>query len=329
MASSIDITKFYGIQRLTRANYRSWSCYMSAILEEENLLDVALGTATVPNKTTDKDAFAAHSKLLRKCRNKIILSLSEDLLDLVQDYEDPKDVWAKLKTTFQPQTRLSRLQAYRAFLMARLFPGEEMQVFVDRVRQLLHDAVKAGCECPSEETHCYVLLMGLPEEYSHIVTMTETLSDADYNARKIESLIVGEFRRREANTDASIATKQAADLLLSKRSPDKRTSKQRSPRRRRREDKRCYICNSSEHFARNCPKRNHSTSSSKEKTKSTSHTQKTTMVLTSELRGALLNGGWIVDSGASAHMTPDRTTFSTYRCKVHTPASPMTTSALF
>ena len=62
--------------------------------------------------------------------------------------------------------------------MARLLPVEEMQV----LRQLLHDAMKAGCERPSEETHCYVLLMGLPEEYSHIVTMTETLSDEDYNA---------------------------------------------------------------------------------------------------------------------------------------------------
>ena len=240
MACNVDITKYYGIQRLTRENYRSWSCYMSAILEEENLLDYALGTVDTP-ANDDATACAAYAKSKRKCKNKIILSLGEEFLDLVQEFDDPKEIWAKLKATFQPQTRLSRLQAYQTFLTAKLLPGEEMQVFVDRVRQLLHDAVKAGCERPTEETHCYVLLMGLPEEYSHIITMTETFSDDDYNARRIESIIVGEFRRRHANTDTPTATQQpTTDLLFS--SDAHRCSVEVNNNRQERKNNKTLLC---------------------------------------------------------------------------------------
>jgi len=127
--------------------------------------------------------------------------------------------------------------------------------------------------------------MGLPEEYSHIVTMTETLSDADYNPRKIESLIVGEFSQRQANAEAlhSLPTTDLkTDLLLSRRSPVKRRDTQRSPWKHRKEERRCYVCNKPGQIPKNCKKRKKSPiSPTREKSKSSQH--RTTMLLTNEV----------------------------------------------
>ena len=61
---------------------------MEAILEEEGIFGHADGSVTAPNEA-DANAVAAHNKNRRKCRNKLILSISEDLLDLVEDC----DIW--------------------------------------------------------------------------------------------------------------------------------------------------------------------------------------------------------------------------------------------
>ena len=98
---------------------------MRAILEEEGLFEHALGTAVTP---TAEPALTTHNTSKRKCKNKLILSIDEQLLDLILDYDDPKDIWSKLQSLFQPKTRLSRLQAYRAFLMARLEQGKDVGI---------------------------------------------------------------------------------------------------------------------------------------------------------------------------------------------------------
>ena len=152
----------HGIKRLDRENYRSWVRYMEAILEEEGLLIHATGSAAAPDPQ-DNAATANFLRLRRKCRNKLILSINEELLDVVGECDTPHEIWSKLEGMFQPKTRLRRLQAYKDFINAKLLPGEDMQIFVDRVRRLLQDAVRAGCERPSDETLCYMLLVDLPE----------------------------------------------------------------------------------------------------------------------------------------------------------------------
>ena len=103
---------------------------------------------------------------------------------------------------FQPQTRLQRLQAYKEFLTAKLLLGEDVQLFVNCIRRLCQDAIIAGCERPSEEQLCYVLLMGLPEDCCLVVTLMETLKQEEYTSERIKSLITGEYRRRmSAKTD--------------------------------------------------------------------------------------------------------------------------------
>ena len=291
---------------------------MEAILDEEGLLGYAEGTIATPAQT-DATAVAAYTKAKRKCRNKLILAIGDELLDVVGDYDDPKRIWDKLRTMFQPKTKLRRLQAYRDFLMAKLKPEEDMQIFIDRVRQLRRDAIKAGCEQPSDEQMCYVLLMGLPDEYDHVITLTEAMSEEAYTSEKIESLLVGEFRRRQSNRVDAVSDVITERVLLAKRSPEKRSFKPKK------ETRKCFVCQQVGHLARACKfrpavaddeqggaKPKSPSRKSKPKVKTKLQAVSTTMIFANSLDEAANKKSWILDSGASGHMTPERTHFITY-----------------
>jgi len=306
----------HGIRRLDRENYRSWARYMEAILEEDGLFSYAQGTTTAPDPE-NAEAVTAHERLKKKCMNKLILSISEDLLDIVDGCDDPKDIWEKFRAMFQPKTRLRRLQAFKEFLTAKLLPGEDVQLFVNRVRRISQDAIRAGCEPPTEETLCYVLLMGLPEEYSHVVTLTETLSDDDYTSQRIESLIVGEYRRRLTHSESHDDVTATQKVLVTRSSPKKHPTKKKQANRS------CWICGETTHLARHCKKRQQeesvqggaklkSPTKMKPKVK-TKVNATTTMTFSNSMTELAAKGSWIMDSGASAHMTACRSNFQSYK----------------
>ncbi len=267
MADSSDKTRCYGIVRLNRSNYKKWAYTVRIVLEGDDLWGVIDGSDVRPMQegvVTEKDKlaqeFAAALKgYERKCRKAtkiLILSIEEEVQDVVFGMHDPAQIWAKLSQTFMPKSRLRRLQTYRALATASPKEGEDLQDYVNRVRQLSVEAEEAGNDKTSDETICTILLAGLPEKFNAIVTMTEALADSEYNSQRIEYLIVGESRRQQhmagQMTDGIKKHPMKEEVLITIRDgKPKAGPRSRYPFKR---TIRCYTCNEVGHVSRDSTK---------------------------------------------------------------------------
>ncbi len=173
---------------------------MPLLLEECDTWDIVQRKEAKPpieNAVLHKSYYDRYKKAARI----IVISIEESLQSIVYGLTDPRVTWQKLRDAFVPKPRLRRLQTYRALATARPNESEDMQDYVNRVRQLVIEAEEAGNQKATGETVTTILLAGLPERFSGVVKMTEAFPDGEYNSQRIETLIVGEARRQRHVVD--------------------------------------------------------------------------------------------------------------------------------
>lgn len=244
-----------GIKKLNHTNYPTWAIQMKLILDEMGLLGLIEGTEPGPEDGDTASVNAYNEKVKRTMRT-IVLAVEDDILLNVMSITDPREIWAELELTLKPKSRLLRLVCYQQLVTAQMHQGEDMQDYVNRIRQLAVDAVNAGCEPPSEEFICHIMINGLPEPYASAVMVTETFNEAEYTIQRIETLLVGEFQRQ-----ASL--KKAESKKIPPAGEGSALSMPCSKAGQRKELRKCFNCNLQGHLAKDCkkPKRkqNHKT----------------------------------------------------------------------
>ena len=128
-------------------------------------------------------------------------------------------------------------------------PDEDLQQYVNRVRDLASEVEKAGCAAPTDELITLTMLAGLPVAYNYIVALTDTYPDKDFESHKVESLIVGEYRRRQIQDTGYVsqeAAEQSGQVLAVKRSTEPtvvKVTKTFKPKSRVEEKRKCFVCN--------------------------------------------------------------------------------------
>ena len=279
-----DKGRTYGIKRLTPTNYLMWVFNVQSILDEEDLWGIVDGS-TVKPPTTDTDNLAAYLKKFKKCKRILISTMEEEVQKLIMRLNSPKEIWQRLEEVYRPKSRLRKIQPQREFVTVAVKDGEDLQAYVNRVRDLASEVERAGCAAPTDELITLTMLAGLPTEYNYIASLTDTYPDAEFMSHKVENLIVGEFRRRQIQDTGYIsqeAASQSGQVLVVKQNASTIT-KDRKPatNKVKREDRRkCFLCNEKGHIAAVCPLK--LTTSGKPKVKTKNPPKKTVSVVTND-----------------------------------------------
>ncbi len=111
-ASENALVKAYGVKKLNGQNYEPWSMIVKMVLEEKGLVEFIDGSAKKP-EMLDVNGTVIYEEKKARTRRTLLFLLEEYILDMVSDFEEPKDVWNKLRDSYQPMTRLKRNQASR------------------------------------------------------------------------------------------------------------------------------------------------------------------------------------------------------------------------
>ena len=312
------------IEKLDYSNFHSWKQKMELILghrEVDEMIDPDLR----PPRPAEQEAL---SKWLRKdktARMTIGITLSDEMLKNVSHTTTALEMWQEICNVHQRHTLLNKLAARRDFYTATMKPGEQMLVYINRVRQMASVLSSMGVIIDDKEM-AMAVLNGLPSSFQTLITALDAIGDEDptFTFDKVRSLLLQEERRASILKPGSSSSDSAA--LLS------RSGKQPGSNR-----KKCTHCGRTNHTEPYCwqkygrPSRSRPARSkpsamvtltdsegnppSNSVSASTFHNdeEKEYVCLMSTTPGSLHTSTWYIDSAATSHMTFDRSMFVSYK----------------
>lgn len=254
-----------------RENYNTWQFAMKTYLEHEELWECVTGV------TVD-------TKLLSKAKSKIILMIDPVNYIHIQSAKTAKEVWDKLKNTFEDSGLTRRVSLLRQLITTKLEDCESVEVYVNAIMTTAYKLTGNGFAI-SEEWIGTILLAGLSDEYRPMIMGLES-SGVAITGDSIKTKILQDVKIKNSEEGENV---NACYGNYSKNFTYGKSSS-KGPR--------CFDCNIYGHISRFCPNKNKSERTYDEKCKSLN-------LLHCGLKSGepKIKNDWYIDSGASAHMT--------------------------
>ena len=175
----------FSVEKLRDDNYHVWKHRVLLILGFKELNEY-IGddppAATAANYT-------AWRKGDRNAKGVIGLSLSDDILEQVQQATTAKEMWTQIIDIFEKHTLFSKLAARRRFYTAKMNDGEKVMPFAGRIQQYAATLKSMGVEIDDQD-QAMTLLSGLPDRFDSLITALDALGNDDqvFTFQHVESM---------------------------------------------------------------------------------------------------------------------------------------------
>lgn len=314
----------FRIAKLTADNYHTWSIRTKAALVQKGCWEAVVPGYSYAEMTEDQ----------RKSNNKaltiLFLVVEDSYLDDIGTCLSAKDAWDILREIHTKYGLLHVLQLLRDFVNVKKKYDEPMKEYLSRLTDL-HRKLSNGGYGFTDKELALVMLLGLPETYEPLILKLEqdeaTLTTKEVKAR----LLVEEKRKQRREEEQMTETVCEPKALVTKDKPmlrhDKTMEGNRPEQRVRYREGgrkvfpkegnagtkrrvRCFACGRLGHIARDCEADDCEENYRPSFRDGASHARKAThTALSAKIGGSTRNSVWYLDSGATEHMTSDKTKF--------------------
>ena len=296
-----DIDK-WSIEKLDSSNWMTWKFQIKHLLLAKDLWGFIDGTEVLQDDASAQQR-TDFNKRSQKAFSTMVMSVSSSQLYLITSYEEPRRAWTALKNHFERDTLVNKLILKKQYFRMEMAEGTSMEAHIKTMKELT-DRLAAINAPIAEEDQVVTLLGSLPPSYSALVTALEA-RDAVTLSYVQQSLIREEQRLKESNTQHTGLNNMSGigQALIGKH--DGQPGKWHR-------NKVCYLCGETGHFRKDCPKNLH------QKLPKPKHKGKSACLISEGESGSDNESdekvfgvssqphnpnAWIVDSGASSHMT--------------------------
>ncbi|UYV65318.1 hypothetical protein LAZ67_3003933 [Cordylochernes scorpioides] len=282
------------ITKLNGANYSSWSFQIKLVLIENDLWSLINPGEAKPDPS---DLVATKLFLSRegKAFAKICLGINDEQQFHVQHLNTPKEVWEEMEKLYAPKD-----SRYRAVLLRRQLYGERltqhsnMEGYMGKINQTVNELALIGDKIDDGDL-AMVLLGGLPEDWDTVVSNICNLPDSDFTTATVKRRLFAEAERRSSNLPKDVGA-----MIVNASSKPIETEKQFKAKVV------CFKCGGNGHYARECRNKG----KNEQRPKMFDQNKGVNMsAMCNTLFGATAET-WIIDSGATHHMTPKRDYFT-------------------
>lgn len=269
--------------KLNAKNYLVWKLTIITILQAKELWSLCQRN----DETKESAVKNAEAKA-------IILGSMEDAQKArVGSHETAHKLWLKIQTVYEGPLELLKTKALHAFMNLSYKKNEKMGDYCTRFETLLTTLLSTSYT-PDEQTKIWVFKNSLPKDLYNKVDTWEMCNKQP----RVEDIValMRSHEERETSDEGTVA------LLAQKKLPQ-------GPGRKKSDNgKRCYYCKQDGHIKKECRKLRHDQRDQhalKSQSTDVSRKDQAYMAFSGD-QPVLSNEEWIVDSGASRHMTPDK-----------------------
>ena len=305
--ADVSLMKF---AKLNGSNYRTWSFNMRLYLESHELFEHAEGTAESPGTDTSAEVRRKFTSDAKKAWTHICLAIEPEYQIHVRDTRTAKEAWDALKNQFARESLLQKVRLRQQYYSCRFRPGSNMLEHISHLRSL-HDQLKEMGVNIDDKELAMTLLASLPEEFKPLITALDAVGDENISYDKVKNMLLNDVDRTKDS-------RSSEDAFSAKRGLHHKGKHNWNNEKKNKVFKgNCHNCQEKGHMARNCPKRNTENPNRKGKNGSANSAEKDDVNLITDdealfTADSLYVSGWIIDSGATQHMTFEKNQLSDY-----------------
>ena len=307
-----DLEKFNG-----ENDFYLWSLKMRAILIQQGL-DSALDDEDESKSKREKEggssSLGRDSRTINnKAHSTIILHLSDEVLREVAKEKTASGLWAKLEELFLKKSLAKRLYMKRKLYTFSMKEGTAMKDHLDEFNKLILDLENVNVMLEDED-RALILLSSLPNSYEHFVDtllygrQTLTLKDVKNALESKDLKKRSDFKDQAIGDGLFVKTKSEKKV-----NKDKKNKNQKEKDDKKKKKRKCYFCQREGHYIKDCFEKKKLEKLQKEtngKAAIASEDEEDADVLIAIEKQPTTE--WILDSGCSFHMCPNKEFFKTF-----------------
>ncbi|KAH9678917.1 hypothetical protein KPL71_025907 [Citrus sinensis] len=306
-------TSKFQVEKFTGENdFHLWRLKMRALLVHQGL-EETLGdprSEKKPSKLSGEEMQDA----LDKAHSTLILSLGDGVLREVGDQTTAAGLWKKLEDLYTKKSLTKRLCTKKRLYTLQMEEGSSLANHIDNFNRIILDLEDINVRLEDEDK-AIILLSSLPPSYEHFVDTLlygrQSITMADVK----DSLSSKEVTRKSEVKDGEGLTARGRPEKKDYSNKNRKRSKSKSKNK----NLKCFQCHKEGHFKKDCPERKNKEKDGPKKNGDAAVASEEKDDEGYDSAGVLLvtgtqtNGKWVLDSGCTYHMCPDRNFFSSYR----------------
>lgn len=309
MSTKFDIEKFDG-----KISFAIWRVQMQAVLIQNGLKKALDGKSKKPATMTEDQWVEIDEKAL----SVIQLCLSREVLREVIKEKSAESMWTKLESLYMTKSLANKLRLKERLFTLRMSEGTPIQTHLNEFNSITVDLENLDVTIDDEDK-AVLLIVSLPPSYKHFKEIMLYGNRVSLSFEDVKSHLLS---KEKFDTEIHSENSGEGLVIRGRNAEIGSNSKNRSRSKSRgRNSKFCRYCKKKGHEVSECFKlKNKQDKEDKGKAKQPDQHAEASVV-ESGSDGELLiaadveqrsRNEWILDSGCTFHMSPNRDWFTTY-----------------